>query len=268
MLIRLIFSISLFIVWGFICWKWYVCGIKQACPEPIPEVVITDDRPIVYEWGNPQAITRSSFPTYRDTSILASLKEGDILEIIGLYTTDEPTTAGFINLGEARASAIKDTLSAFLSTERLLVAHREIPNKSALKDSLFEAVLFNVIDASAVESVEITELEDRTIIQFPFGKADKDLEPEADSWFSRFVSRLKNKVEKVHITGHTDDVGNEQKNQQLGLARAVYIQNILIKKGLAKDRIIIDSKGETEPIADNSSEAGQRRNRRVEIRLE
>ncbi|MCB9348877.1 MAG: hypothetical protein H6573_15415 [Lewinellaceae bacterium] len=48
--IKLTLSIALFLIWGFVSWRWYGCGIKQACPEPPPP--LEDVRPLVFEWGN------------------------------------------------------------------------------------------------------------------------------------------------------------------------------------------------------------------------
>jgi len=56
-------------------------------------------------------------------------------------------------------------------------------------------------------------------------------------------------------------------NQSLGRARARHIQKILVKKGISKSRISIDSKGEEEPVASNDSEEGRRKNRRAELVL-
>ena len=47
--IKLTLSIALFLIWGFVSWRWYGCGIKQACPEPPPPP--EDVRPLVFEWG-------------------------------------------------------------------------------------------------------------------------------------------------------------------------------------------------------------------------
>ena len=71
----------------------------------------------------------------------------------------------------------------------------------------------------------------------------------------------------VRITGHTDDVGSEQANQILSEGRANAVRNELIRRGVAGDRITAEGKGESEPIADNKTEEGRARNRRVEFTI-
>ena len=70
---------------------------------------------------------------------------------------------------------------------------------------------------------------------------------------------------KIQITGHTDDVGSESDNLALSQARADAVREALIAKGIDEDRITAVGKGESEPIADNTSEEGRAQNRRTEF---
>jgi len=72
---------------------------------------------------------------------------------------------------------------------------------------------------------------------------------------------------KVGIYGHTDNVGDASKNQELSLQRANAVKNYLTSKGLVNSRIEVKGLGQNEPIADNASEAGKAKNRRVQIVL-
>jgi len=69
----------------------------------------------------------------------------------------------------------------------------------------------------------------------------------------------------ILIVGHTDNVGNDASNKLLGLKRANRIQNLLIHKGIASNRITVKSEGKKQPIADNTTPEGRQKNRRVEI---
>lgn len=71
----------------------------------------------------------------------------------------------------------------------------------------------------------------------------------------------------VRITGHTDDVGSERSNQILSEGRANAVRTELVKRGIAPSHIEAEGKGETEPIADNATEEGRARNRRVEFTI-
>ena len=71
----------------------------------------------------------------------------------------------------------------------------------------------------------------------------------------------------IRITGHTDDIGSERDNQILSEGRANAVRDELIKRGVAPDRIEANGKGESEPIADNATEEGRAKNRRVEFTI-
>jgi OOP family OmpA-OmpF porin len=72
---------------------------------------------------------------------------------------------------------------------------------------------------------------------------------------------------KLGVYGHTDNVGTDETNQPLSERRADAVKAYLMKKGLTDNRIESKGYGSEKPIADNSSETGRRRNRRVEIVL-
>jgi len=72
---------------------------------------------------------------------------------------------------------------------------------------------------------------------------------------------------KVEIAGHTDNVGNPQANLNLSQHRADAILNWLVGKGVEKSRLIAKGYGDSKPIADNSMEAGRKKNRRTEVRI-
>lgn len=69
------------------------------------------------------------------------------------------------------------------------------------------------------------------------------------------------------IVGHTDSVGTDQYNQGLSERRARAASNYLIGQGVNSGRLQAVGRGETEPIAENSSDAGRQLNRRVEVAI-
>jgi len=70
----------------------------------------------------------------------------------------------------------------------------------------------------------------------------------------------------VSVEGHADAQGPDAYNMRLSEKRADYVINYLVKKGVAKDRLVKKFFGEGNPAADNSTVAGRALNRRVEIR--
>lgn len=70
----------------------------------------------------------------------------------------------------------------------------------------------------------------------------------------------------VDVVGHTDWVGTNEYNMKLSRARAETVRNLLVKEGVAADRIAVKWRGEEEPVADNKTAAGRAQNRRTEIK--
>lgn len=70
---------------------------------------------------------------------------------------------------------------------------------------------------------------------------------------------------EVSIEGHTDDVGSFEMNQALSQRRAESVKDYLLQQGIQAVRLDARGLGETQPIAQNSSDAGRQQNRRVEV---
>jgi outer membrane protein OmpA-like peptidoglycan-associated protein len=71
----------------------------------------------------------------------------------------------------------------------------------------------------------------------------------------------------IDVLGHTDSVGTNEYNQRLSEQRARAVADYLISRGINPARIATRGYGETMPIADNATEAGQAANRRVELKV-
>ncbi len=71
----------------------------------------------------------------------------------------------------------------------------------------------------------------------------------------------------VEVSGHTDNVGSEAVNQRISEQRAQNVASYLISQGLQRERFEVAGYNYRHPVADNSTEQGRAKNRRVEIRL-
>ena len=71
----------------------------------------------------------------------------------------------------------------------------------------------------------------------------------------------------VDVYGHTDSSGSDQYNKELSQRRAVAVATVLANQGVDQRRFFIEGRGETDPLASNSTESGRAQNRRVEIQL-
>jgi outer membrane protein OmpA-like peptidoglycan-associated protein len=75
----------------------------------------------------------------------------------------------------------------------------------------------------------------------------------------------KHAVQDVVVIGHTDTMGTQQANYELGLKRAMTVRNILVKAGLSGSTIDVTSVGELDPLVKTPDETPEPRNRRVDI---
>ena len=72
---------------------------------------------------------------------------------------------------------------------------------------------------------------------------------------------------KVQIGGHTDNVADANYNLKLSRERATNTMNQIASMGIDRSRLDAEGYGETRPVADNSTDEGRQRNRRVDIRV-
>jgi outer membrane protein OmpA-like peptidoglycan-associated protein len=101
-------------------------------------------------------------------------------------------------------------------------------------------------------------------INFDTGKAT--IKPESQTIIDQVAQMLtENPTMNISVEGHTDNVGNAAINQTLSENRAAAVKNALIAKGIDKARLSSKGWGQTKPVADNGTEDGKAKNRRVEI---
>ncbi|KFA34401.1 OmpA family protein [Xanthomonas vasicola] len=103
-------------------------------------------------------------------------------------------------------------------------------------------------------------------ITFDFGKSA--LKPEFYTALNGVASTLREYNQTmVEVVGHTDSVGSDAVNQRLSEERAGAVAQYLTAQGVQRERMETMGAGKRYPIADNNTDAGRAKNRRVEIRL-
>jgi OOP family OmpA-OmpF porin len=94
------------------------------------------------------------------------------------------------------------------------------------------------------------------------------LKAEGKAKLDDLVGKVKGiNLEVIIAVGHTDSVGSDAYNQKLSVKRSDAVKAYLVTKGIEKNRVYTEGKGEKQPVADNKTSAGRSKNRRVEIEV-
>jgi OmpA-OmpF porin, OOP family len=101
-----------------------------------------------------------------------------------------------------------------------------------------------------------------------FDSGKSVLKPEAQAKLTDLVDKTKGvNLEVIIAVGHTDSDGSDASNQKLSIARAEAVKTYLVSKGVEKNRVYTEGKGEKSPVADNKTKEGKAKNRRVEVEV-
>ena len=137
-----------------------------------------------------------------------------------------------------------------------------LPEEISQRKSDFESRFNRALNAEEVakRSIELR------YIEFKTGSAE--LSPLSRYELDFVVEALKAHPNiRLEIAGHTDNVGNEEMNQKLSLARAKAVFDYFVSKGIAPERLKTVGYGSTRPKADNASASGRSANRRIELKI-
>jgi len=217
----------------------------------------------LFNWNGEKPVSDPKFPDWKK-ALLARGGQGDTLVITGFYREGE---ANGEKLALARAAAIRDMMAPELPTSRIRLAARMIaadglaegsnPKESA--SFSWSAMVLKKEDSAVIEA------DKDVILLFPFNSAESDRDAKVDAYLKELCAKHKATAATFNLVGHTDNVGTDEENMTLGLARARTVAKTLTRNGIASNRINTSSKGESEPVADNSTDEGRQKNRRVVI---
>lgn len=127
--------------------------------------------------------------------------------------------------------------------------------------------------ATAGTGVAVTQTADNQLkLNIPsdisFDTGQYNIKPNLRPILDQFAQGLSSQPNtEIQIIGHTDITGSDAVNNPLSVNRAASARDYLVGRGVDSRRIQIDGRGSREPIADNSTESGRARNRRIEIFL-
>jgi outer membrane protein OmpA-like peptidoglycan-associated protein len=100
-------------------------------------------------------------------------------------------------------------------------------------------------------------------VYFDFNRSD--LTQASKKTLHSLAARLQNSDSSLQVVGHTDDIGSESFNLTLGEKRSMSAVEQMVERGVDAERLEARTGGEATPIADNTTEEGRAKNRRVEI---
>lgn len=172
-------------------------------------------------------------------------KDKDMIENNSSYSTASIVGGGAVLAKEEKDKAIQEKIEArknkLKAIDGLLVSsYKDESGKEQFKATAQNEILFKF------DSHDLNE------------KAQKMLSSLCD-----VITEIPNT--EIKIVGHTDNIGEKEYNNVLSKNRAAAVGNFLRAAGIETANITEEGKGYSEPIADNASEAGRAKNRRVEI---
>ncbi|MBU6199238.1 MAG: OmpA family protein [Xanthomonadaceae bacterium] len=161
---------------------------------------------------------------------------------------------------QAQADQAQKLIAAQAKATEL--AHKEAQLAEAANADLRRR-LNNLTATRGAEGMQMT-LDD---IAFAPGRAN--LRPAAKASLGKLIAFVNRDPSKpIRIEGHTDSSGNTHANLVLSQRRADAVRDALVAAGVAANRITAIGMGESQPVADNGTEAGRARNRRVDVILQ
>ncbi|WP_299249069.1 OmpA family protein [uncultured Lacinutrix sp.] len=200
------------------------------------------------------------------------------IDITGHFTSDENNTSAFPNLGLARANAVKNYFVAHGMSSKVINTYGEL-DVSLVPDTTntyFGPLSYTIKTRDANDTSQADELKELhdaivanpLVLYFDTASASINLNAEQREKVSKMVKYI-DKADNASIKtiGHTDNTGNRDNNVRLGLDRAEFAKSYLVRNGISSSNINSSSKGPDEPIADNSTDEGQAKNRRVVVTL-
>ncbi|MBK7871064.1 MAG: OmpA family protein [Saprospiraceae bacterium] len=275
----------LFGVYALFARWYYVCQIKHLCDEEIKvedvrlktlrlveadTVILEGYDQFAFDSTNVRPRMNENNSAFLDT-IAAYLKlfPQKNLTITGLYRNNEDSLkVGFYeNIGVARAAEVRKLLMRRNIDEKRISLDYQRTQDSLLQEPL----LFNILSGTP---------EEFEIVQFSFTNmtfSDANFAFDSDEFkpgepFVAYADSVKtylalNPEKVLTIIGHTDNVGTNKYNQDLGLRRAKSARTYFKDLGVIA-KINVDSRGESRPAATNESDEGRQKNRRVNFVLE
>lgn len=222
-----------------------------------PEVNVKKDGPLVYDWNSGEAITNDLWDAKKAT-ILSGMSDGKTLRVVGPYFEDEGEA-----MGVTRAKSAYAKLGDSLNIKNVEFGSKAVEYYDGANTTRFAGTEFNWL----IKNENIQEIDNKTLIYFPTNSTKKLSNVNIINYLKDVAKSLEGNDKKVDLSGHSDSQGDAVANKKLALGRAKSIKNELVRLGVDASRVSTVSFGEEEPIADNKTNEGRQKNRRVELEI-
>ncbi|MFD2586637.1 OmpA family protein [Croceitalea marina] len=197
-----------------------------------------------------------------------------VINITGLYKSEETNNTAFPNLGLARANKVKNYfVSQGIPSAQTNTFGKLMNDFLPLDDTLLGPITYEINTQAEDADEALKALYDDIkanplVLYFNTGEAAINLTPEQREKVAK-IARYLDKVDGAtcNVVGHTDNTGSRTTNIRLGLERADFAMAYLIKNGITASKIKTSSKGPDSPIATNATEEGRSKNRRTVVTL-
>jgi len=173
-----------------------------------------------------------------------------------------------------RYKAVYNTFGNLMVKMYPAVMPNFLPYEKAVDKSFLLSVISNhpeLLEGKAIETKyasEITEAVSSRSFHIEFQTGSAVIRPDSYKMLDEiFQSAVVAEGLKIGVFGHTDNNGSDEVNVPLSEKRAAAVKDYLVRRGLKEERLETKGLGSTKPVADNATEGGRSRNRRVEIVL-
>ncbi len=214
-----------------------------------------------------QPISAKLQGTFREVAAYLQKHPERSILVNGLYGEKETNKSIFPNLGIARAQSVKKLLAEYGCPEKQIsIAALMSPMTN---DSLMIGGANYTFMDTPNGTPDLTKSLDKTItLYFDTNANTLTLSDEQRAFFADLITYLnKNPKATIGLTGHTDNKGDEAKNVKLSQERAAFVKQYLADNNINAAQIVPTGKGPNAPVADNATDVGRAKNRRVELAL-
>ncbi len=242
----------LFIILVFFGWKWYKKTV--ICCDSIVEEIVVEEAiimPLMFDCTSDTVIISDTWEEKKQL-ILSMQGENDYLTISIPHFSSESE--------EVARSRGNNVVELFFESEVIYDIYY-LEDCEEAKGFELHGMKYQWKEN---DDAQIIRLEDE-YVNYKYNSDQALVDEATRAYFEELSTFLVSSQDSVVITGHTDDIGSEAFNYELGLERAISFEEQLIELGVDQNQMSVASEGELSPLVENDSKENRQVNRRVQI---